>query len=79
VLQVKQVLDDGADPADQAARRADAELRPEIESELAALYEDGRGLAEGALRDHGEQEAADALPEICPYTLERITAGWWPS
>jgi len=34
--------------------------------------------AEGALRDHGEPAAADALPASCPYTLDQITAEWWP-
>ena len=53
-------------------------LRREVESELADLYEDGRGLAEGALRDHGEQAAADALPETCPYTPDQITSDWLP-
>ena len=30
------------------------------------------------LRDHGEDSAADALPETCPYTVEQITGDWWP-
>ena len=30
------------------------------------------------LRDHGEDAAADALPESCPYTVEQITGDWWP-
>lgn len=51
-------------------------LRQEIESELAELYDDARGLAEGLLRDHGEHAAADALPRACPYNLDRITADW---
>ena len=53
-------------------------LRREIEGELAELYEDGRKLAEGALRDHGEEAAADALPKTCPYTLDQITGDWLP-
>jgi Domain of unknown function DUF29 len=50
----------------------------EADSELAALYADARGLAEGALRDHGEHAAADALPESCPYSLDQITSDWLP-
>jgi hypothetical protein len=50
----------------------------EAESELAQLYEEARGLAEGALRDHGETTAADALPEACPYSLDQITGDWLP-
>jgi hypothetical protein len=49
-----------------------ATLRREVETELAALYVDARGLADGALRDHGEAAAADTLPETCPYSLDQI-------
>jgi len=53
-------------------------LRREVESELAELYGDARGLAEGALRDHQEDAAADALPAGCPYSLDQIAADWLP-
>ena len=53
-------------------------LRGEVESELAELYGAARGLAEGALRDHQEDAAADALPAGCPYNLDQIAADWLP-
>jgi Domain of unknown function DUF29 len=53
-------------------------LRLEAESELAALYADARSLVQGALRDHGDHDAADALPESCRYSLDQITSDWWP-
>jgi hypothetical protein len=53
-------------------------LRREAESELAALYTDARGLAEGRLRDHGEHAAAETLPETCPYSLDQIASDWLP-
>ena len=53
-------------------------LRREVESELAELYGDARGLAEGTARDHGEKAAADALPGSCPYSLDQIAADWLP-
>ena len=53
-------------------------LRPELESELAELYGDGRALADGGLRDHGETAAADALPTTCPYSLDQIIGDWLP-
>jgi hypothetical protein len=53
-------------------------LRREVESELAELYRDARGLAEGTLRDHGEDAAAGALPANCPYSLDQIAADWLP-
>jgi hypothetical protein len=30
------------------------------------------------MRDHGEHAAADALPADCPYSLDQVTADWWP-
>jgi hypothetical protein len=55
-----------------------ASIRREVDSELVELYTDARALAEGALRDHGEHAAADALPITCPYSLDQITGDWWP-
>jgi hypothetical protein len=51
-------------------------LRREIEDKVAELYADARSLAEGAFRDHGEDAAAAALPETCPYTLDQLTGNW---
>jgi hypothetical protein len=51
-------------------------LRRDLQQELAELYDDARGLAEGALRDHGENAAADALPATCPYTFDQVTGNW---
>lgn len=53
-------------------------LRREVEQELDDLYEDARGLAEGTLRDRGEDAAADALPRTCPYTFDQLTGTWLP-
>ena len=36
------------------------------------------GTMPRALRDHGEQDAAEALPVTCPYTLDQITGDWLP-
>jgi hypothetical protein len=55
-----------------------ASLRREIEHDLEQLYQDARWLTEGALRDHGEGAAADALPTTCPYTPDQITGDWLP-
>jgi hypothetical protein len=58
------------------------ELTPTLRRDLAAawgeLYERARREAEIALRDRGEETAADALPPVCPYTLDQITGDWWP-
>jgi hypothetical protein len=52
-------------------------LRQDAEAMLARLYRDGRRQAELALRGHGENQAADALPQHCPYSLEDIFREEW--
>jgi hypothetical protein len=53
-------------------------LRRHLADNLSDLYARARHDAEGSLRDHGEQDAADALPATCPYTLDQITGDWLP-
>jgi Domain of unknown function DUF29 len=53
-------------------------LRRHLADSLSDLYDRARHDAEGSLRDHGEQSAADALPTACPYTLDQITGDWLP-
>jgi Domain of unknown function DUF29 len=53
-------------------------LRQMLQDELDRVFAIARRNAEGALRDHGEQVAADALPGRCPYTLDQLTGDWWP-
>jgi hypothetical protein len=53
-------------------------LRRAVEADLAELYAVARENAAGALQDHDVFEAADALPERCPYTLDQITGDWLP-
>jgi hypothetical protein len=53
-------------------------LRGILEDELDDLYARARTDAQGALRDHGEDVAADALPARCPYTADQIIGGWLP-
>ncbi len=53
-------------------------LRQILDDERPRIYGIARRAAEVALRDHGEPAAADALPAICPYTLDQITGDWLP-
>jgi len=54
-------------------------LRRDAETMLARLYCDGRHLAELALRGYGESQAADTLPQHCPYSLDDIfRKDWYP-
>jgi Domain of unknown function DUF29 len=53
-------------------------LRRELAGELAEVYARARHDADASLRDHGENAAAEALPEACPYGLEQIEGDWLP-
>jgi hypothetical protein len=63
-------------------RRLQTDLTPRLErilqSKLPQQYAMARADAAGSMRDHGEDAAADGLPETCPYDLERITGDWLP-
>jgi len=66
------------------AQRADLEddltasLRRRLRSELPKQYDRARAAAARSLRRHGETAAADALPEVCPYSLDQIAGDWLP-
>lgn len=53
-------------------------LRQILDAELPTLYSEIRDDTAALLRDHGEDAAAGALPETCPYTLDQVTGDWWP-
>jgi hypothetical protein len=53
-------------------------LRRILEEELSRVYTVTRRTTERKLRLYGEDAAADALPERCPYTVGQITGDWWP-
>ena len=54
-------------------------LRRDAEIMLVRLYRDGRRQAELALRGYSENQAAGALPDHCPYSLEDIfREEWYP-
>ena len=69
VLDARQALSDKISPT----------LRRDTELVLDKLYADGRKRAADGLRRYGEQHAADALPQTCPYTLDDIRRDdWYP-
>ena len=63
-------------------RRVETDLTPRIAQifadELPRLYRMAREDAQAGMRDHGEHDAADALPETAPYGLDQVTGDWWP-
>ena len=52
-------------------------LRSDLESMLPRLYAQILSKARRALRRFGEDEAARALPQACPYTLDEICQAEW--
>ena len=51
-----------------------------VEPDLDELYNDGRDAAKRELAGFDEAEAAKALPDRCPYTLEQLlTKRWYPT
>jgi Domain of unknown function DUF29 len=53
-------------------------LRQILDDDLPGLYAMARDDASAALRDHGEDAAAETLPATCPYTMDQITGDWLP-
>jgi len=68
----------------EARQELDRHLTPTLhnaaQEAFPSFYRDARKLAELGLREHGEHAAADALPQISPYTLEQVLAkDWYPA
>ena len=53
-------------------------LRQILEEELPRVYALTRRSTERKLRLYGEDAAAGALPDSCPYTVEQVIGDWWP-
>jgi len=54
-------------------------LRRDLETMLERFYRDARRRAVLGLARYGEKDAAGALPETCPYTLDDILRDdWYP-
>ena len=52
----------------------------EVEQTVPKRYRRARRKAELALIGHGEKDAADALPQDCPYRFDELLADeWWPA
>ncbi len=68
-----------ADARQHLKRTLTRSLRHQAESDFAELYEDAREAARLGLLEYGEDAAAAALPEACPYTLDQVLdRNWYP-
>jgi hypothetical protein len=60
-------------------RKLSPTLRRHAEEAFASLYEEAREQAALALREYGEDEAAAALPAVCPYAFAQVLEkAWYP-
>ena len=71
-----------ASTIDEHRRRLAFDLTPRLRqilrAELPRAYAITRRGLERDMRSYGEEAAADALPEACPYSLDQILLDWWP-
>jgi hypothetical protein len=57
-----------------------ASVRNAVTPLLGKLFENARDLAKRDLLSYGEPDAARALPETCPYTLDQmLDKTWYPT
>jgi Domain of unknown function DUF29 len=57
-----------------------ATLRQDVQAELPRLYSRAKKIANLALVNYGETNAAVGFPGTCPYTLDQILADdWYPA
>ena len=63
---------------DQMKRKLSPTLRRDLTRDLRAVYADGRRIVDRKMRRYGEDQAAEALPGTCPYTVEQVLGDWMP-
>ena len=70
------------DEVDEFRSQVEDKLTPSIRRDVAAeldmIYKRARRNVARKMRRYGEEAAAAALPEACPFTLERILGDWEP-
>jgi len=67
------------DARETLADKMSATLRRDAQQNLDKLYVEGHRRAARGLRRHGEPDAADALPQARPYSLDDICReDWYP-
>jgi hypothetical protein len=63
---------------DQIERKLSPSILRRLQRALGDLYGAARRRVPREMERHGERQAAAALPEACPYTLEQIVGDWEP-
>jgi hypothetical protein len=72
-------MDSIADARAELADKLSPSLMRDIERRLPHFYAEARKRAELQPQRYGEYQAAQSLPEECPYTIDQIVAeDWYP-
>ena len=68
-----------AQARDEVEDHITASMFPDVAADLDKLFGRARRDAAAGLIKHGEREAANALPQACPYSFEQIVdQDWYP-
>ena len=63
---------------DQIKRKLSPTIRRRLKRAIGEVYAAARRRVRRKMERHGERQAAAALPEVCPYSLEQILGDWEP-
>ena len=77
-LQRRHCLDEVDEFRSQIEDKLTPSIRRDLEAGLDLVYGRARRNVARKMQRHGEDAAAAALPERCPYTLEQILGDWEP-
>jgi hypothetical protein len=78
-LQRRHWLDEVDEFRSQIEDKLTPSIRRDLETELDPVYSRARRNVARKMRRYGEDAAAAALPETCPYTLEQVVGDWEPA
>jgi Domain of unknown function DUF29 len=63
---------------DRIERQLSPTIRRHLKRELADVFTLARRRVQRKMERYGEQAAAAALPQACPYTLDQVLGDWEP-
>ena len=63
---------------DRIERKLSPTIRRQLKREFDEAFSRARRRVQRKMERYGERQAASALPERCPYTLEQVLGDWLP-
>jgi hypothetical protein len=64
---------------DRIERKLSPTIRRQLKRSIGEVYAAARRRVQRKMERHGERQAAAALPEACPYSLEQLLGDWEPN